>query len=190
MPFTPRNEKSVLEMFAEAGHRDFYMFDRMLPEADQRWADAATTIPANLYWSSAAAPKDERWTLFNRSLPKYRSLPAPLPAWADWNDIREEIADFERTGFHGALNYYRAMQLSFDLLAPFKGKLVEQPSFFLGGAEDGLVQMGGPKDAVTLRTSLPGIVDSLIIPDVGHWPQLEASEQTNSALVKFLKKMC
>ncbi len=189
VPFTPRGDKSVLEMFAEAGHHDFYMFDRMRPEADELWADAATVIPANLYWSSATAPKNERWTLFNRSLPKYRTLPAPLPAWVDQDDIGEEIADFTRTGFHGALNYYRAMQLSFELLAPFKGKLVDQPSFFLGGAEDGLVQTGGPKDAATLRKVLPGIIDSLIIPEVGHWPQLEASERTNSALLKFLHKL-
>jgi pimeloyl-ACP methyl ester carboxylesterase len=189
VPFTPRGDKSVLEMFAEAGRRDFYMFDRIPPEADEMWADAATMIPANLYWSSAAAPKEERWTLFNRSLPKYRTQPAPLPAWADMDDLRDEIADFAKTGFHGALNYYRAMQLSFDLLAPFKGELVQQPSFFVGGGEDGLVQMGGPKDAATLRKTLPGIVDSLIIPGIGHWPQLEASEQTNAALLGFLKQI-
>lgn len=189
VPFMPRGEKSVLEIFAEAGRHDFYMFDRMRPEAGEVWADPVTVIPANLYWSSAAAPKSERWTLFNRSLPKYRTPPAALPAWADQDDLREEIADFTTSGFHGALNYYRAMQHSFALLAPFHGKLVDQPSFFLGGAEDGLVQMGGPKDTATLRNVLPGIIDSLIIPDVGHWPQLEASERTNAALVEFLYKV-
>ena len=79
----PRGNKSILQQFVEAGHPDLYMFDRMRPEADAEWADAASSFPANLYWSSAAAPKEERWTLFNRSAPKYRTLPAPLPAWAD-----------------------------------------------------------------------------------------------------------
>lgn len=186
VPFTPRGEKSVLGQMAEAGHHDFYMFDRILPEADELWSDAETMIPANLYWSSAAAPKGERWTLFNRKLPKYRTLPAPLPSWVDHDDLRQEIADFLKTGFNGALNYYRAMQLSFELLAPFKGKLVQQPSFFLGGAEDGLVKIAGPQNSAGQKKYLPGIVDSVIIPDVGHWPQLEASEQTNAALLEFL----
>jgi pimeloyl-ACP methyl ester carboxylesterase len=185
--FTPRGDKSVLEQFADAGHTDFYMFERGQPEADARWANAAVMLPANLYWSSAAAPREERWTMFNRSLPKYQSLPGPLPDWADLDDLRDEIADFTRTGFHTALNYYRALQLSFDLLAPFKGQLVTQPSFFLGGAEDALVTLGGPKTPAALRKVLPGLVDSLVLPDIGHWPQLEASKETSDAIVGFLK---
>jgi pimeloyl-ACP methyl ester carboxylesterase len=165
------------------------MIERGRPEADALWADAASTFPANLYWSSAAAPKEERWTFFNRSLPKYRTLPAPLPAWANAEDVRDAVADFTRTGFHGALNYYRAMELSFELLAPFKGKLVEQPSFFLGGAEDGLVQLGGSKAPDELRKVLPGLVGSQVLSGVGHWPQLEASAQTNGALVEFLRRV-
>jgi pimeloyl-ACP methyl ester carboxylesterase len=187
--FTSRGDMSILEQFAEAGRPDFYIFDRIRPEADAQWADAATSFPANLYWSSAAAPKEQRWTLFNRSQPQYRTQPASLPAWADEADIQAAIAEFKRTGFQGALNYYRSMQLSFDLLAPFKGALVRQPCFFLGGAEDGLVKMGGSKDPHELRKVLPGLVDSLIIPDVGHWPQLEASDQTNEALIRFLRQV-
>ncbi len=185
--FRPRGDKSVLQNFAEAGRSDFYMFDRIRPEADTEWADAASVFPANLYWSTATAPKEERWTLFNRSEAKYRLMPGPLPGWANPLDIEAAIADFARTGFRGALNYYRAMQLSFDLLAPFKGKLVEQPSYFLGGAEDDLVKMGGSKAPDKLRKVLPGLIDSIIIPGIGHWPQLEATEQTNMALVKFLR---
>jgi len=187
--FAPRGDKSILEHFVATGHPDLYVFDRIPPEADAQWADAATSIPANLYWSSAAAPKEERWTLFNRNLSKYRTQPAPLPAWADQSDIRAEVAEFTRTGFHGALNYYRAMQLSFDLLAPFKGELVKQPSFFVGGAEDELVKAGGAKSPDELRKVLPGLVGSLIIPGVSHWPQLEASAVTNEALIRFLRQV-
>lgn len=186
--FTPRGDKSVLQTFRDAGRGDFYMFDRLRPEADDEWADAATIFPANLYWSSAAAPKEERWTLFNRNLPKYRTLPGPLPAWADQADVAAAVAEFQRNGFHGALNYYRAMELSFDLLAPFKGALVRQPSFFLGGAEDGLVKMGEAKLAPDeMKKVLPGLVSSHILPNVGHWPQLEASDRTNEAIIGFLE---
>jgi len=189
VPYRPRGEKSFLQTLGEAGRTDFYMFSRMRPEADHIWANARTTYPANLYWSSAAPAPDERWTLFNRDLPKYRQLPATLPDWINPQDLEDTIADFERTGFHGALNYYRSIQLGFDLLAPFKGKRVEQPSFFLVGEADTLSQLGGASAAEELRHSLPGLVGETTLPGVGHWPQLEAAAATNAFLLDFLRQV-
>jgi pimeloyl-ACP methyl ester carboxylesterase len=186
VPFAPRGEVSFLQAFAEAGRHDFYMFDRMKPEANALWSDAGKSFPANLYWSSSAPPVEERWTLFNRSDPKYRTLPAPLPGWANLEDVRDAIADFQRKGFNGPLNYYRSIQLGFDLLAPFKGKLVEQPSFFLVGEADGMTTIGGAKSVSEMRKALPGLVDQVIVPGVAHWPQLEAAEATNQAILGFL----
>jgi pimeloyl-ACP methyl ester carboxylesterase len=189
VPFRPRGDKSFLHALSEAGREDFYMFSRMRPEADAIWANAAVSFPANLYWSSAAAPPEERWTLFNRDLPKYRTLPEPLPDWADRLDIADAVADFQRTGFHGALNYYRSIQLGFDLSAPFKGKLIQQPSLFLVGEADGLNTIGGADSVEDMRKTLPGLIDQIVLPDVAHWPQLEASAETNQAVLSFLKRV-
>lgn len=142
---------------------------------------------ANLYWSSAAAPKAERWTMFNRDLLKYRSLPEPLPAWADMSDIEAASEDFERTGFRGPLNYYRSLQPGFELTAALKGALVTRPSFFLAGEEDGLKDIGDRGNEEGLRKVLPGLVGCRLIAGVGHWPQLEASDATSAALIEFLK---
>jgi pimeloyl-ACP methyl ester carboxylesterase len=186
VPFTPRGDMSFLDAFEEADRRDFYMFSRMRPEADARWADATKSIPANLYWSSSAPAVESRWSLFDRDLPKYQVLPEPLPDWVDLQDMKDAIIDFQRTGFHGALNYYRSIQLGFDLSAPYKGKLVEQPSFFLVGEADGMTDIGGAKSTHEMRKTLPGLVDQLIIPGIAHWPQLEASSETSRALIRFL----
>jgi pimeloyl-ACP methyl ester carboxylesterase len=182
VPFAPRGEKSFLEMMIGAGRSDFYMFSRMLPGAKAVWNPVRERFPANLYWSSAAAPKAERWTMFNRDLPKYRSLPEPLPEWADIADINSAIEDFERTGFRGPLNYYRSLQPSFELTAALKGALVTQPAYFLAGEEDGLKDIGGALTEERLRDVLPGLMGWRLIPGVGHWPQLEASDETNAAL--------
>ena len=187
VPFAPRGDKSVLEAMIAAGHPDFYMFSRMVPGAEAAWAPPHDRIPANLYWSSAAPPPEERWTLFNRELAKYQRLPAALPDWANPADIEAAINDFERTGMRGPLNYYRSMQPGFELTAAFKGRLVEQPSFFLIGEEDGLKNIGGGLTDAALRQVLPGLVGWKLLPDVGHWPQLEASEATNAALLGFLE---
>jgi len=189
VPFAPRGEKSFLEMMMAAGRSDFYMFSRMLPGAEAAWTPARERFPANLYWSSAAAPKAERWTMFNRDQPKYRSLPEPLPEWADSADIASTIEDFERTGFRGPLNYYRSLQPGFELTAALKGAVVTQPSYFLGGEEDGLKDIGGVLTEERLRKVLPGLMGWRLIAGVGHWPQLEASDETNSALIGFLSAL-
>jgi pimeloyl-ACP methyl ester carboxylesterase len=187
VPFAPRGDKSVLEAMIATGHPDFYMFSRMAPGAEAAWAPPAARIPANLYWSSAAAPPEQRWTLFNRDLPQFQVLPEPLPDWADQTDIAAAIHDFERSGMRGPLNYYRSIQPSFELTAPFKGRLVEQPSFFLIGEEDGLKTIGGGLSEAGLRAVLPGLLGWKTLPGVGHWPQLEAADATSAALLGFLE---
>lgn len=189
VPFIPRGSRSLLQAMMEAGHPDFYMFSRMLPGAEILWSNVRERFMANLYWSSAAAPKKDRWTLFNRDLPMYQRLPEALPPWADLDDIDAAAQDFERTGFKGALSYYRSMQLSFELTAPFTDKLVEQPSFFLAGAEDGLNDVSGGLTEERLRKVLPGLLGSKLLPNVGHWPQLEAAEATSAALLDFLARV-
>lgn len=186
VPFTPRGDKSILQVMTEAGRSDFYMFSRMLSSADALWEKNANRFEANLYWSSAAAPRADRWTLFNRDLPQFRELPAPLPDWADMADIEAASTEFQRAGWRGPLNWYRALQPSFELTGAFKGKVVEQPSFFLAGEEDGLNDVGGGLTLEGLRRGLPGLVDFRLLSGVAHWPQLEAPEATSMALTDFL----
>ncbi len=95
---------------------------------------------------------------------------------------------FLRTGFRGGLNYYRSIQLGFDLAAPFKGKRVEQPSFFLVGETDGLNQIASPTTE-NLRRSLPGLIGHIKLPGVGHWPQREAAAETDAVLLDFLRQV-
>lgn len=188
VPFRLRGEKSFLHVLADAGRTDFYMFNRMRPEADREWTDARVIIPSSLYWSSGApAPKDRR-SPFDKDQ-SIREAPMPLPDWADPADVADTVADFVRTGFHGGLNYYRSIQLGFDLSAPFKGRRVEQPSFFLFGEADGLNQVTRPSTTEELRASLPGLVGQLRLPGVGHWPQREAAAATNAALLDFLRQV-
>ena len=94
-------------------------------------------------------------------------------------------AEFERTGFHGALNYYRAAEPYFDLSAAWKGAKITQPSFYIAGKADGLGSLYPPFEK--LRAGLPGIVGNLELDDVGHWVQHEASSQVSEQLLKFLR---
>jgi pimeloyl-ACP methyl ester carboxylesterase len=98
------------------------------------------------------------------------------------------VAAFARTGFHGALNYYRAAERYFDLSAAFKGAKITQPSFFITGKLDGLRELY-PLTEDQLRLGLPGLVGSLELDHIGHWVQHEASAEISDQLVKFLRKV-
>ena len=99
--------------------------------------------------------------------------------------MSHNVAEFQRTGFHGALNYYRAAEPYFHLSAAFKGAKIAQPSFFIWGKADGLKELY-PLTMDQLRAGLPGLVDWLELDNVGHWVQHEAAAEVSDQLLKFL----
>ncbi len=188
LPYTPRGDRSILESMAAAGRDSFYMFDQLRPEAAGRWADAAVTYPAFLYWSSGSPPPTERWDPFASLWTSLRPAPVAIPPWADPDDVAYAVQEFRRTGFRGALGYYRSIQPWFDLAAAYKGAPIRQPSFFLVGAVDGLNLLRRTTET-ELRVGLPGLRGFLVLPGVGHWPHREAPNAFNAALLGFLGKL-
>ena len=179
---------SMLERLKAEGKDDFYMFRQMHPEAEREWADAATTIPGMLYWTSGLPSPTDAWDPMDPSKSLTRPSPVGIPSFADPADVEAGIAGFERDGFHCPLNYYRAIQPYFDQAGAFVGALVRQPSFFAFGTEDGMVRMRAirEEDLAQNATDLRGF---LPIEGIGHWPQLEAAEVVNRALTDFLHKV-
>jgi len=186
VPFRPRGDASFLQQLRAAGKDGFYMFSQMTSQADAAWADAARTIPSALYWLSGTPEPTERFDVFDPGLQFHREAPVAVPPWADPDDVAYTVSEFQRTGFHGGLNYYRAVQLGFDLSAPFKGALVRQPSFFVRGQFDALNALGGGT-VEELRRVLPDLRGYLDLEGVGHWPQREAPHAVSDALTGFLR---
>lgn len=189
VPYVPRGDVSFFEVMRAAGHQnDFYMFEQSRPEADQIWADAAVTIPGVLYWASGSAPADQRWSPMNPARSLYRKAPGPLPSWAEPDYVTHNITEFQRTGFHGGLNYYRAFEPYFYLSAAYKGAKISQPSFYMSGKSDGLSELYRLSEE-HLRAGLPGLVGRVELANVGHWMQHEASVEVSKQLVQFLRNL-
>lgn len=188
VPPLPLTRPSMIEQLQAAGKDDFYMFRQMRPEADAEWADASVTIPGMYYWMSGVAPAEQRWDPIDPSKGLNRPSPLGLPDFVDPDDAAAAIAEFQRFGFHGPLNYYRAMQPYFEEAGAFVGATVRQPSFFAFGTEDGMVKMREmPEDA--LRKSATDLRGFLRLDGIGHWPQLEATDRVNEALLGFLEQV-
>lgn len=65
---------------------------------------------------------------------------------------------------------------------------IEQPSFFLTGEADGLNAVRNPTED-SLRETAPGLQGFIATAGVGHWPQLEAPDRFNAALLQFLRSV-
>lgn len=118
---------------------------------------------------------------------RYRLLPAPdvLPGW-----LPEEVFDFyvreiEYTGFTGALNWYRCLDLDWELLAPYEGRPVEVPGLYIAGERDP-VTIWCRDAARQMATTVPKLHATHIIPDCSHWVGEERPDETNAALLDFL----
>jgi pimeloyl-ACP methyl ester carboxylesterase len=187
VPYVPRGDISVFERMRAAGRQDdFYMFEHIRPEADDIWADASVTIPGALYWASGAAPADTSWSPMDPARSLHRPAPGPMPSWAAPDYLKHNVAEFQRTGFHGGLNYYRAAEPYFHLSAAFKGAKITQPSFFMWGKSDGLTELY-PFTPDRIRAGLPGLIGAVELDGVGHWVQHEASAEVSERLVTFLR---
>jgi pimeloyl-ACP methyl ester carboxylesterase len=183
--FRPPGGPNFLQRLRDAGKHDFYMFAHIRAEADQEWADASKSVPGMMYWSLGEAPEQSRWDPFDPS--RALSRPAPsMPRWVDAKYLQEAIESFNRTGFRGAMNYYRAIDLFDRPLAAFAGAKIGQPSMFLGGALDGMNLIKVPTEE-SIRSDLKSLRSFALLDGVGHWPQLEAPEASHRALIHFLK---
>ena len=185
--FRPLGGPSFLDKLRAAGKDQFYWFHMMKAESDQAWANAAVTVPGMIYWTSGEAPEESRWSPFDPARGLLRPAP-PGSRTIDLNSsyIAEAVAAFTRTGFHGALNYYRALDPFTRHSAAFAGAKIRQPSLFLAGTLDGLNLVAQPSEE-SMRGNLTDLRSFSMLEGVGHWPQLEAPDATNAALLAFLQ---
>src|SRR5260370_38725629 len=59
--------------------------------------------------------------------------PASLPAWVTESDIDVYVVEFTRSGYRGPLGWYRNVDRSWELLAPFAGAAVSIPGLYMAG---------------------------------------------------------
>jgi pimeloyl-ACP methyl ester carboxylesterase len=113
------------------------------------------------------------------------TAPDELPKWLTAEDLAFYVGEFERTGFRGGLNWYRCLDLTWELSCAYGDMRVHQPALFMAGDRDAVIGMfaGG---LATLKDEVPGLRDSIILPGCGHWTQQERPEEVNAALLAFL----
>jgi pimeloyl-ACP methyl ester carboxylesterase len=116
--------------------------------------------------------------------------PTSLPPWLTEADVDVYTGEFTRAGFRGGLNWYRNIDRSWELLAPYAGALVTVPALYVAGDQDLVVRFRGMDQLLpNLARFIPNLRASLMLPGCGHWTQQERPREVNDAVIGFLKSL-
>jgi pimeloyl-ACP methyl ester carboxylesterase len=109
--------------------------------------------------------------------------------WLSDDDLDVYVGEWQRTGFQGGLNWYRAQTSSSHIqeadMLLFAGKKIQVPCAFISGDKDwGAFQQLGALDGY--EKSCTDFRGSTFIPHAGHWVQQEQSEKVVDVICTFL----
>ena len=191
VPFRPRGEMAPLQALKAVGVENFYWQYFQAPGVAE--AEFEADIPASLrkvlFSGSGDAPRREGMAL---SLPPGggfldRSIdPAVLPGWLSEDDIAFMTDRFRGSGFRGGLNYYRNIDRTWALTAPWAGTGIGIPALFIAGTRDVVITGFGKAALEAMPASVPGLRQTVLIDGAGHWIQQERPAEVNAALLDFL----
>jgi pimeloyl-ACP methyl ester carboxylesterase len=193
-PYLPRvwgEPRPTVAMRAIGGDKgEFYQLYFQEPgraEADLE-ADVRRTMMALLYALSGDAPPEKRWrpvVAKGERMIAAGAAPERLPAWLTEADLTHSVAEFTRTGFRGALNWYRNLDRMWETTRFLSGARVRQPALFAAGDRDGVVEMYRPAYEA-LPVTVPNLRTNVLLPGAGHWVQQERPAEVNRLLLDFL----
>jgi pimeloyl-ACP methyl ester carboxylesterase len=169
VPFVPRTPVPPTQFWRETLGEDFYMLWLQEPGV----ADA-------LFDADVERALNGRWVLDHKAWlngPATDRLTDPSP------EDQALIDSLKRNGWTGPLNWYRNFDRNWELLAPYDGRTVDQPSLYIGGEKDPVLRFMPPSIMDGHVTDLRG---ADVLPGVTHWMQEEAPDEVNRRLLDFL----
>ncbi|EEF49908.1 epoxide hydrolase A [Ricinus communis] len=190
VPFRPRNPKmkpveSMRLLFGD----DYYVC--RFQEPGEIEAEIARCGPAEVIKKILTDRKPGPSCLFKENaFGICPNNPITLPSWLTEEDVAYYAANFNQKGFTGALNYYRAMDLSWELTAPWTGDSVKVPVKFVVGDLDMVYTTPGIKEYVHgggFRYYVPLLEEIVVMEEVGHFINQERPEEINKLIYEFIR---
>lgn len=194
VPYSPPGRVEMLSALGQAGIHNFYLQYFQAPgvaEAELE-RDVGASIRRIHFGASGEGQALLGRSVFGAIEPgkgflDYLVEPHSPPTWWRTADIAHYTTEFTRTGFRGGLNWYRNIKRSWELLAPWRGQVIRQPSMFIAGVRDDVLKFPSSKPQIeNFSKTLPGLRGSHILEGAGHWIQRERAQQVNSLLIDFL----
>ncbi|KAJ1395228.1 Epoxide hydrolase-like [Sesbania bispinosa] len=191
VPFTPRNPiRKPLHILRAVYGNDYYI-SRFQEPGD---------IEAEFAQSGTERVLKEFLTYRNPGplyLPKGKGFghpvdsPIALPPWLSEEECNYYASKYEKTGFTGGLNYYRNLDLNWELTAPWTGAQVKIPVKFIVGDLDLTYNAPGAKDYIHkggFKRDVPLLEDVVVIEGAGHFLHQERPHDINKHIYDFFRK--
>jgi pimeloyl-ACP methyl ester carboxylesterase len=109
--------------------------------------------------------------------------PGALPDWLSADEFDYYVTEFARTGFTGALNWYRNFDKNWEILANPATATIAVPTMCILGTND-------PTQGFTPRDRAAEVVTGpyreVILDGAGHWLHEERANEVSAELVNFL----
>lgn len=111
--------------------------------------------------------------------------PDRLPDWLTPADLDTYVAEFTRTGFTGALNWYRNFDRNWQIMADAP-TTIAVPALFVGGTDDPTLAFTRIDRAGEVAV---GPYREVLLEGAGHWITQECPDEINAELLSFLSGM-
>jgi len=186
-PLTPVTE-ALRRIF---GDNFFYMLYFQQPGVADAEMDADPRRSLRRMLGGMRAPQDETAALrmlapgpegFIDRLPE----PDRLPDWLAAAELEYYVAEFSRTGFTGALNWYRNYERNWHITAHPAAETIGVPSLFVGGTDDPVLAFTKTTRA---REVAIGPYRQVMLDGAGHWIQQERPNEITAELLTFLSEV-
>lgn len=194
VPFSPPGYLDFLSAMEKQGIDNFYMQYFQKPGVAE--AELQRDVEASIrrvHFSGSGDGPDR--TTFGALAPGKGFLgntvePKTLPPWLSREDIAYYASEFRHAGFRGGLNWYRNLRRSWELLGPWRGCIIAQPSMFIAGARDDVLKFPASKAQIgNFSRTLPALRGCHILEGAGHWIQRERAAAVSELLLGFLKSL-
>jgi pimeloyl-ACP methyl ester carboxylesterase len=198
VPYRPRGKvapTSVMPQTADAQFYQLYFQQPGVAEAELE-RDPRLSVFTMLYGGSGDAPRGSGAGTGVGMVPREGGflrgglVPETLPAWLSAADVDFYAGEFKRSGFRGALNYYRNIDRNWELLAAFADVPVTVPALYIAGDRDMVVAFPGMDQLLAnLKHFVPALRNIRMLPGCGHWTQQERPAEVNAAIIDFLRSL-
>ncbi|KAA0044386.1 hypothetical protein IC582_017487 [Cucumis melo] len=187
--YTPRNPAgSPLAVTRRYLGDDFYICKFQEPgvaEADFGSVDTATMMKKFL------TMRDPRPAIIPNGFKTLLETPEILPSWLTEEDIEYFASKFSKTGFTGGFNYYRALDITWELTGPWSRAQIKVPTKFIVGDLDLVYNFPGAKEYIHgggFKKDVPLLEDVVVIEGAAHFINQEKPDEISSLIYDFITK--
>ncbi|XP_038716599.1 epoxide hydrolase A [Tripterygium wilfordii] len=191
VPFRPRNPKiKPVEAMKAFFGEDYYMCRFQEPgtmEAEIAKLGAAQVIKKIVTDRAQGPPCLQKENAFGTE----PDSSIPLPFWFTEADLTYNANKFDQRGFTGGLNYYRALDLNWELTAAWTSAQVKVPVKFIVGDLDMVYTTPGVKEYIAsglFKRDVPLLDEVVVMEGVGHFINQERAEEINTHIYEYIRE--